>query len=278
MISGAFLDKFGTRIGYAVAMVVWSVAGMMHAAARGVVGFAAYRFVLGIGESANFPAAIKTVAEWFPKKERALATGWFNSGATVGAILAPIIVTATYTYLGWQWAFILTGALGFIWLALWLPFYKTPEKHPRLSQDEFDFIHSDQEIQEKKMPWIKILPHRQTIALCSTRFISDWVWWFFLFWLPDFLKKTHGMDIKEVVLPIIIIYVVSSIGGIAGGWMSSTLIRHGRSIDYARKTAILLCALLALPIIAASQTGNIYVAIFCIALGTAAHQGWALPG
>ncbi len=186
--TGRFIDKYGTRIGYFWAIVVWSIAGMAHAAARSVFSFAAVRFVLGIGESANFPAAVKGVAEWFPKKERALAAGLFNSGSTVGAILAPIMVTWITISFGWQWAFIITGALGFIWVVFWLSYYQVPEKHPKISSDELRYITHDttEKNEEKPMKWIDLLKYKQTVAICSTRFISDWVWWFFLFWIPDF--------------------------------------------------------------------------------------------
>ena len=275
--TGRLLDKFGVRIGYLWAIIVWSIAGMAHAAARGVASFAAARFALGIGESANFPAAIKSVAEWFPKKERAFATGLFNSGATVGAVIAPVIVSAITLALGWQWAFIITGALGFIWVVLWLTYYNAPEKHPKVSKAELDYINQDENSNntEKVFKWRDLFKYRETVAICSTRFISDWVWWFFLFWIPDFLSKTHGVDIKEVVLPLIVIYAVSSIGGIGGGWLSSTFIRKGRSIDYSRKTTILICAVIVLPVMLVSSISNLWVAVGLITLAAAGHQGWA---
>jgi len=275
--TGRFLDKYGTRIGYLWAIFIWSVAGMAHAAARGVVGFAVARFALGIGESANFPAAVKSVAEWFPKRERAYATGLFNSGSTVGAIVAPIIVSGITLAMGWQWAFIITGALGFIWIIFWLAYYQSPEKHSKVSEEELNFINQDdgEEQTEKSIKWVSLFKYKQTLAICSTRFISDWVWWFFLFWIPDFLNKMHGVDIKEVVLPLIVIYTVSSIGGIGGGWISSKFITMGKSIDFARKTTILISALIILPVMLVSQTQNLWMAIGLIALAAAGHQGWA---
>jgi len=276
--TGRLLDKFGVRIGYLWAIIVWSIAGMAHAAARGVASFAAARFALGIGESANFPAAIKSVAEWFPKKDRAFATGLFNSGATVGAVIAPVIVSAITLALGWQWAFIITGALGSIWVVLWLKYYHAPEKHPKVSKAELDYINQDEDgnkKQEQALKWRDLFKYKQTVAICSTRFISDWVWWFFLFWIPDFLSKTHGVDIKEVVLPLIVIYAVSSIGGIGGGWLSSKFIRMGRSIDFSRKTAILICAVIVLPVMLVSSITNLWVAVGLITLAAAGHQGWA---
>ena len=275
--TGRFLDKFGTRIGYIWAIVIWSIAGMAHAAARGVISFAVARFALGIGESANFPAAVKSVSEWFPRKERAFATGLFNSGSTVGAIIAPVIVSGITLAMGWQWAFIITGALGFIWIIFWLAWYQSPEKHPKISIEELSYINQDEEYTDIKIKikWIDLLKLKQTMAICSTRFISDWVWWFFLFWIPDYLNKAHHIDMKEVVLPLIIIYSVSSIGGIGGGWLSSRLISSGKSIDFARKTSILICALIILPVMLVSQTHHLWLAVILIALAAAGHQGWA---
>ena len=276
LTTGRLLDKYGTRIGFTWAIILWSIAGMAHAAARSVTGFAFFRFALGIGESANFPAAVKSVAEWFPKKERAFAAGLFNSGSTVGAILAPIIVSGITVSYGWQWAFIITGALGFIWLIFWLAYYQIPSKHPNISKEELAYINQDEdEKDEKSIRWVDLFKYKQTIGICSTRFISDWVWWFFLFWIPDFLSKTHGINIKEVVLPLITIYAVSSIGGIGGGWISSNFIKRGKSVDYARKTTILMCALIVLPVMFVSQVSNLWVAVGLISLAAAGHQGWA---
>ena len=274
--TGRLLDKFGTRLGYLWAIVVWSIAGMFHAAARGVASFSVARFALGLGESANFPAAVKSVAEWFPKKERAFATGLFNSGSTVGAISAPIIVSVIALNFSWKWAFIATGALGFIWVIFWLAYYQHPAKHPKLSKEEYNFIHQDQEkADEKGMKWSSLFKYKQTLAICATRFISDWVWWFFLFWIPDFLNKMHGIDMKEVVLPLIIIYAISSIGGIGGGWISSKFIKMGRSIDFARKTTILICAMIVLPVLLVSQIQSLWVAVVLISFAAAGHQGWS---
>ncbi len=276
LVSGALLDRYGTRIGYSVAIALWSIAGILHAAARSVYGFVVVRFMLGLGESANFPAAIKTVAEWFPQKDRAHATGWFNSGSTIGAIVAPIIVTGTTVAFGWQWAFIITGALGFIWIALWLAFYQKPEEHKRLTREEFDYIHRDERInEESKISWASLFKYRQTYALCATRIVSDWVWWFFLFWTPDFLHKTHGIEIMETVLPLILIYSVASAGGIAGGWISSSMISKNFSVDIARKRAILICALTVLPVMTVPLLTSKWIAVTLISLACAGHMGWA---
>ncbi len=280
LATGRFLDKFGTRVGYLWAVVVWSIAGMAHAAARGVISFMAARFFLGLGESANFPAAVKSVSEWFPPKERAFAIGLFNSGSTVGAILAPIIVSGITVAFHWRLAFIITGALGFIWVIFWILFYQHPTKQKKLSKKEFDYIHEGDSDNlyinnPKDILWSQLFKYKQTIAICATRFISDWVWWFFLFWIPDFLFKTEGINIQELVLPLIIIYAVSSIGGIGGGWISSEFIKSGRSIDFARKTTILLSAILVLPLMLISQTNNLWVLVSLIAIAAAGHQSWA---
>jgi MFS transporter, ACS family, hexuronate transporter len=277
LITGVLLDKFGTRLGYAIAIAVWSLASMLHAAASSVISFAAARFFLGLGESANFPAAIKTVAEWFPQKERAYATGWFNSGSTIGAIAAPVIVTGITVTMGWQWAFIITGVLGFIWIIFWLVYYFPLEKHPRLSGDEHDYILQDLKDIDKtdKVKWTDLFKYRQTYALCATRFISDWVWWFFLFWTPDFLHKMHGVNIREAILPLIVIYGVASFGGIGGGWISSYLIGKGKSVDYSRKFAVLISALIVLPIMVVPKIRSLWLAVALIAFGCAGHCGWA---
>jgi len=276
LLSGKFIDKLGTRKGFSIAITIWSLGGILHAAAQSVFGFGAARFILGIGESANFPASVKTVAEWFPRKERALATGIFNSGSTIGAIVAPIIVTYITLNFGWRLAFIITGLLGFVWLLFWILLYKTPLNHPKVSKKELYYILFDnEEISHKSLKLSELFRIRQTYAICFSRFVSDWVWWFFLFWAPDFLKKTQGVNIKEVVLPLIVIYSFASVGGIAGGWISGYFIKNGKSIDKARKTSILLCAIVVLPVAFAPLISNLWTAVLLISLATAAHQGWA---
>lgn len=277
LTTGRFLDKYGTRLGYTIAMVVWSIAGIFHAAARSTFAFSAARFFLGVGESANFPAAVKTVAEWFPKKERALATGWFNLGSGVGTFLTPILVSGTFVLLGWQCAFIITGSLGFIWIIFWLKFFHTPQGHPKLSAKEYSYILSDAEEKDdvKRMEWVNLFKHWQTFAICLSRFLTDWVWWFILFWIPDFLNKVYNVNIKEVVIPLIIIYSGSSLGGIAGGWLSSQLIKRGRSIDFSRKITILVCALGVLPMLLIPQVNSLWISVGIISLATACHSGFA---
>ncbi len=273
VVTGRLLDWIGTRRGYAGALSLWSLAGMAHALANSVMGFAAARFALGFAEAANFPAAIKTVAEWFPKKERAFAVGIFNSGSNVGAILAPIVVPIIAVTMGWQWAFILTGAVGFVWLFFWLRSYQRPELHPLLSAKELAYIQADGVEPPEQIPYLRLLPHRETLTICLLKFVTDPVWWFFLFWLPKFLRENFGVSLIEFGPPLVVIYLVSDVGSIAGGWLSSHFVKKGRSIDFARKTAILICGLFAVPIFFASQVESMWVSVALISLGTAAHQG-----
>ncbi|MEX1239638.1 MAG: MFS transporter, partial [Cyclobacteriaceae bacterium] len=262
--------------GYTIAIAIWSLGGMMHAGVRSLFGFASARAVLGLGEAANFPASIKTVAEWFPVKDRALVTGIFNSGSSIGAIIAPVIVTAITLFMGWKWAFIVTGALGFVWIVFWLIFYDTPAKHKKINEQERRYILQDKQTGAGEViGWGKLLRLRTTYAICMTRVTTDWVWWFFLYWAPDFLNKTQGVDLKGSVLPLIVIYGMAGLGGILGGGISSALIRSNRSVDYSRKTAILICGLLAVPLFFAASTNSLWVAIALIGLAGAGHSGFA---
>ena len=275
LLFGGIMDRIGTRKGLAGAIVFWSLAAMAHAFARSAAGFGAARFALGLGESGNFPAAIKTVAEWFPKRERALATGIFNSGSNVGAIAAPLLVPWIALAYGWRWAFVGTGTLGFVWLIFWLAFYRTPEEHPRLSPQERALIGSDMEEAAVKIPWPRLLGLRQTWAFALGKFLTDPVWWFYLSWLPKFLNKKHGLTLDKIGLPLIVIYFLADFGSIGGGWLSSSLIQRGMSVNHARKTAMLVCAFLVTPIIFASQASNLWIAVLLIGLAAAAHQGWS---
>lgn len=276
LLSGRLIDRFGTRIGYAVAIVIWSLAGMATSLARSAFSFGIARSALGLGEASNFPAAIKTVAEWFPKKERALATGIFNAGTNVGAIVAPLTVPWIAIHLGWQWAFILTGLIGFIWLLFWIPKYRSPEVHPRLSAQELAYIRSDPpDPPAVKVPWVQLIPHRQTCAFAIGKYLTDPIWWFYLYWIPNFLRQNHGLDLSTIGPPLIAIYVVADVGSIGGGWLSSTLIKRGWTINRARKTAMLICAVLVTPIIFASKVSNLWGAVALIGLAAAAHQGWS---
>ncbi|MBA4124813.1 MAG: MFS transporter [Acidobacteria bacterium] len=275
LIVGRLMDWLGTRKGFSLAIIFWSLAAMGHALARSAFGFGIARFALGLGEAGNFPAAIKTAAEWFPKKERALATGIFNSGSNVGAIVAPLTVPWIAINYGWQWAFIITGTIGFFWLVFWLALYRRPEEHPRLSKAELAYIRSDPAEPVTKIPWLRLLPHRQTWAFAAGKFLTDPVWWFFLFWLPKFLNENHGLTLTGLGIPLVIIYVAADFGSIGGGYLSSALIKRGWSVNAGRKTAMLICALCVVPIIFAVRASNLWVAVALISLATAAHQGWS---
>ena len=275
LVSGRLMDRFGTKVGYAAALIIWSLAGMATALARTPFHFGVARAALGLGEAGNFPAAIKTVAEWFPKKERALATGIFNAGTNVGAIIAPLTVPWIAINFGWQWAFILTGAIGFLWLAFWIPTYRKPDEHPRLSAAERAYIQSDPSDPPSKIPWIQLIPHRQTCAFAIGKYMTDPIWWFYLYWIPNFLRQKHGLDLSTVGPPLIVIYLIADVGSIGGGWMSSSFINRGWSINRARKTAMLICALAVVPVVFVSQVTSLWVAVLLIGLAAAAHQGWS---
>jgi len=275
LIVGRLMDWLGTRKGLSFAIIFWSLAAMGHAFARSAFGFGAARFALGLGEAGNFPAAVKTVAEWFPKKERALATGIFNSGSNVGAIVAPLAVPFITAAYGWREAFVFTGALGFIWLAFWLWLYRRPEEHPRLSKQELAFIRSDAVEPETKIKWASLVSYRQTWAFAAGKFFTDPVWWFFLFWLPKFLNENYGLTLTQLGLPLIVIYVAADFGSIGGGYLSSALIKRGWTVNAGRKTAMLVCALCVVPIYFAVHAANLWTAVALISLATAAHQGFS---
>ncbi len=294
LLAGGFIDRVGTRIGFAIAVGLWSVAAMAHAEAAtygpavaallgvfglvyapSVAGFIAARFALGIGEAGNFPAAIKAVAEWFPLKERAFATGLFNSGTNIGAVMAPLIVPwITVTY-GWYWAFIVTGAIGFFWIALWLPLFRSPEHHPRVSAAELAYIRSDLAPPAARVPLRALLPHRQTWAFAVGKFMTDPIWWLYLFWVPDFLNRNHGLNLLAVGPPLVAIYLIADVGSIGGGWLSSALIKRGWTVNRARKTAMFVSACAVIPIVFASMATSLWTAVLLVALAAAAHQGWS---
>jgi ACS family hexuronate transporter-like MFS transporter len=275
VVVGRLLDKFGTRIGFSVAITVWSIAAMGHALARSVFGFALARFSLGLGESANFPASIKTVAEWFPKKERALATGIFNAGSNVGAIVAPLTVPWIALTYGWQMAFIATGAIGFLWIVFWMVLYERPEQQKRLSPEELKYIQSDPPDTKVKIPWLTLLKHKQVWAFAVAKFMTDPIWWFYLYWVPKYLNTTFGLTLDKIGPPLIIIYLMADVGSVGGGWLSSSLIKRGWSVNKGRKTAMLICAICVVPIVMASQASELWVAVALLSLATAAHQGWS---
>jgi ACS family hexuronate transporter-like MFS transporter len=314
LFMGKLMDRIGTKIGFALAITVWSFAAILHGWSVGlggimspivgplvngvvagfnaisslvgaapwtvtlsasVVGFMVARFLLGIGEAGSFPASIKTVAEWFPKKERALSTGLFNSGTNIGALATPLLVPLIVLTWGWYEAFIITGLLGFLWLAFWLLIYKRPEDDKRLSKRELEYIQSDPVEPTTPIKWSRLFPHRQTWAFAIGKFLTDPIWWVYLFWLPDFLNKQYGLDLKNFGIPLAIIYVLADVGSIAGGYISGALIRRGWTINRSRKTAMLVCALAVVPIVFASITGNLWISVVLIGIAAAAHQGWS---
>ncbi len=283
IVFGSIVDRIGARAGYTIAFLIWTAAHMLHGAARSAVQFAMVRFLLGIGESGNFPAGIKAVTEWFPKKERAFATGIFNAGANVGAVITPLIVPVLVLTYGWQSAFVITGAGSLIWLVAWLALYRRPRESRHVSEAEIAYIESDPADTAAKVPWSRLLKVKETWAFAIGKFLTDPIWWMFLFWTPDFLVKRHGLDLKTFGPPLVVIYLVSDVGSIAGGWMSSKLIHRGWSINAARKTTMLICAVAVTPIFFAQYVDDLWAAVAIISLATAAHQAWSanlytLPG
>ncbi|MEK7674224.1 MAG: MFS transporter [Verrucomicrobiota bacterium] len=274
-LGGRVMDQIGVRIGYSVAVLLWSLAAMGHAAVRSVVGFSVARFGLGLAEGGNFPAAIKTITEWFPQRERALATGIFNAGSNVGALITPLLVPWITIQFGWPAAFLATGSLGFIWLAVWIGCYQNPEQHPRVSPGELAYIRSDAPDPVLKLPWLELLRHRQTWAFVVGMFMSSPIWWFYLYWIPDFLHKRHGLDLIHLGPPLVVIYLMTDVGSIGGGWLSSALIKRGWSVNAGRKTAMLVCALCVVPVFAASMVSHLWTAVFLVGLAASAHQGFS---
>ncbi|MEO8360350.1 MAG: MFS transporter [Vicinamibacteria bacterium] len=297
VIAGLVMDGLGTKKGFALAVGLWSFAAVAHGIAGAfpwlrvptliidppsfvlltgaAAGFALARFALGLGEAGNFPASIKTVAEWFPKRERAFATGIFNSGTNLGALAAPILVPIITLRYGWEIAFMATGMLGFFWVILWLKFYSPPETHPTVSKAELALIRSDPPEPMTPIPWKRLFPHRQTWAFAIGKFLTDPIWWLYLYWIPDFLKRNHGIDLTTIGPPVVVIYLVADVGSIGGGWLSSMLIKRGWTVNRARKMAMLICALCVTPIVFASQVKSLWLSVALVSLAAAAHQGWS---
>lgn len=287
LLVGGIIDKFGTKIGYALSLFGWSLAAIGHAFAKTPFGFGVARAALGVPEAGNFPAAIKTTAEWFPKKERALATGIFNSGTNVGAIVAPLVVPWIAVTWGWQEAFIITGAIGLIWLLFWFVIYDSPEKKlakGQLKQSEYDHIMSDKEetvnadgSELKKISWFKLLTYRQTWAFFLGKLLTDPVWWFFLFWLPAFLKEEYGLTGTQVSFPIALVYTMTTIGSIFGGWLPKRFMEKGMDANKARKTAMFIYALFPLTVLSAQYMGgfSMWYAVIIIGIAASAHQAWS---
>ena len=274
---GWFIDRLGARIGYSVAFIIWTLGHTLCGFAGTAGQFSAARFVLSIGESGNFPAGIKAVSEWFPARERALATGIFNAGANIGAIVTPAVVPIIVVSmgLGWRMAFIITGAASLVWLVAWIAIYRRPREQPRLSAEELAYIESDPADPPEKIGWLRLLRYRETWAYALGKFLIDPIWWLFLFWTPDFLSKTYHLDLKSFGPPLIVIYLISDIGSVAGGWSSSTMMKRGFSANAARKLTMLACAFLVMPIFFAQYVDNLWLAVGIVGLATAAHQAFS---
>lgn len=275
LAAGRVMDRLGTRRGFAGSIVVWSIAAMAHAVARTATGFSAARFALGIGESGNFPASIKTVAEWFPKRERALATGIFNAGSNVGAIITPIIVPWIALTWGWREAFVFTGLLGFLWLVAWLMIYRPPREHPKCGAAELAHIYSDPEEPPRPVHWWRLLRHRQTWAFAIGKFMTDPIWWFYLFWLPKFLDARYGIKLSQLAAPLVVIYLLADVGSVFGGWLSGALIKRGSTVNAGRKLTMLVAALLIVPTAFAPAASSMWLAVFIVGVAAAAHQWWS---
>ncbi|CAN1573880.1 NarK Nitrate/nitrite transporter [Spirosomataceae bacterium] len=284
LIAGRVVDKLGTKKGYAMATGLWSLAAVGHAFANSAFGFMIARAFLGVTEAGNFPAAIKSTAEWFPKKERALATGIFNSGTNIGAIIAPLTVPFIAAAWGWQWAFIITGLIGFIWLVLWQKHYTNPKDSKKLSKAEFDYIHSDKEdeniekeTENEKVSWFKLLTYRQTWAFAIGKFLTDPVWWFYLFWLPDFLQSEYKLTLTEIAIPTAVVYLISTIGSVGGGYLPMAFINRNMPAFKARKTSMFIFALCVLPVVLSQYAGriNMWLAVLVIGIAASAHQAWS---
>lgn len=305
LFAGRIIDKLGTKKGYVVAITVWSLGAIMHAYSLpvgtafstflvwigvgavpvSIAGFMLSRAVLGFGESGNFPAAIKAVAEYFPKKERSLATGIFNSGSNIGAILAPLTVPVIAANYGWEFAFILVGAIGFVWLIFWFIFYEIPSKQKRLSKEEYDYIHDEvtvltknnQESEEKNVSWIKLLKYKQTWAFICGKFMTDGIWWFFLFWLPKYLEVQFNMKGTDIALPLSVLYSMTMVGSVFGGWFPIFFIRKGYTAYDGRLKAMFFIALFPLVVLLAQPLGYItfWIPVLLIGIGASAHQAWS---
>jgi MFS transporter, ACS family, hexuronate transporter len=275
VVAGGFTDRLGTRKAFAIAIGIWSIAAMLPGLAFSVVTFGIAMFMLGLGEAANFPACIKTVAEWFPKRERALATGIFNSGANIGNIAVPLVVPLLVVAFTWRGAFVFTGALGLVWLCFWLIYYRRPEQHRSVSPSELALILSDPVEKIQNVPWRRVLPCKEAWAFAIGKFMTDPIWWFYLFWLPRYLQSTFGLSLSANRLPLVTVYVISTFGSIGGGWISSALLKRGKTPNVARKTAMLICALCVVPVLSAPYMHHLWLVVAVIGLATAAHQGWS---
>lgn len=275
LVAGGVTDKLGTRKAFAIAIGMWSVAAMLPGAAFSVITFGIAMFLLGLGEAANFPACIKTVAEWFPKRERTLATGIFNSGANIGNILVPLIVPFLVAIVGWRGAFVVPGTAGIVWLIFWLYYYRRPEEHRGVSKAELALILSDSEEDVKTVPWSHVLPCKETWAFAIGKFLTDPVWWFYLFWIPGYLQSTFHLNLSQSRTPVVLAYAISIIGSVGGGRLYSVFFDHGKTSNAARKITMLLCALVIVPIFATPFVHQLWIVVALLGLATAGHQGWS---
>jgi MFS transporter, ACS family, hexuronate transporter len=279
LLFGRFIDTIGTKLGYTVSIIVWSIAAMGHALARTTLGFGVARTALGLGEAGNFPAAIKGVAEWFPKRERAFATGIFNAGSNIAAVIGPFLIMWIFENYGWHEAFLWTGIIGFVWLIFWWLFYEVPAKQKRLGQAEFNYIHSDASDMAtddaKKISWGKIISVRQTWAFVVGKFFTDPIWWFYLFWIPSYFNTTYNLNLSNSWIYVSTVYVIASFGSVLGGYLSGWFIKKGWPIYKARKTAMLIYALCVVPVIFIQYTSDVWTAVLLISLAAAAHQAWS---
>jgi ACS family hexuronate transporter-like MFS transporter len=273
--AGRLMDRIGTKAGFSIAVVIWSLSAMAHSLARTVSGFSLARLSLGIGESGNFPASIKTVSEWFPARERALATGIFNAGSNIGAIVTPLVVPWIALNWGWQAAFIAIGSMGFIWLAFWLAIYRPPDEHPKLGKAELAYIRSDAPDAPARIKWTRLLGKRQTWAFAIGKFMTDPIWWFYLYWLPKFLDARYGIKLAQVAAPLIVIYLLADVGSVGGGWLSGAFMKRGWSVNAARKTAMLIAALLIVPTMFAPAANGLWISVLIVGVAAAAHQWWS---
>jgi ACS family hexuronate transporter-like MFS transporter len=270
---GRLVDRIGAKWGYSLAFVIWTLAHIAHAGAYSIGGFIAARVGLGIGEAGNFPAGIKAITEWFPQRERAFATGLFNAGSNIGALVTPILVPAITLAMGWRAAFVITGIGSLFWLVAWLLIYKRPQDHPRVSPAELAYIEQDPADVGAPIPWRRLILYKETWAIALAKFLIDPIWWMFLFWLPDFFAKTYHLDLKSFGPPLVAVYLLADIGSIFGGWFSSRLITRGISVNVARKSAMLFMAVFAVPVMFAQQFEHLWLAVLVIGLAAACHQG-----
>jgi ACS family hexuronate transporter-like MFS transporter len=276
LLAGRLIDKLGSRLGYSVIMALWSLAALGHALVSTVFGFGVARVLLGLGESGNFPAAIKTVADWFPRRERSLATGIFNAGATAGAIVCPLTIPWITIHYGWHAAFLFTGLLGLPWIIWWGVKYRKPADHPTLSGAELRHIYEESAQQMgPNIPWTRLLTYRQTWGITLGKGLTDPIWWFYLFWIPGFLDSRFHVDLSHLGLPLIVVYTASTIGGILGGWLPNLFEKFGMHGYKARYGAMFVCACFSLPMLFAGGVTNMWLAVGLLSLATAGHQGWS---